>query len=311
VRILITGGLGNLGLWLTHYFLGKGNEVTVLGRTEKYQIKHKGYRFVTADVTKTDSLLEAIDCYFDVCVHAASFNEHFSENYAEKALLINSLGTDNLCRALLKLGVGKLIYLSTFHVYGAHSGNIDEMSDISPLNDYGLTHYFAEKYIEKYGASSSLNYVIFRLTNSYGCPKDIATDKWYLIFNDFCKQAFDNSEIVIRGNPLARRDFIWMGDVVKIIAEVIKSTSIVNTCLNLSSSQSVSLMDLAEIVSSVYIDFIGHDLDVVYAGDSCDVEELKVSNRKLIEVLPFSFSDQFHEESRKIFELLNSRAQID
>ena len=150
MNLLITGGLGNLGLWLTHYFLDKGECVTVIGRTEKVIIKHDNYKFIACDITNQDDLGLAITKHYDFCIHTASYNEHFQEGYKAKALTINALGTDNLCEALLKHGVCKLIYVSTFHVYGTSSGNLTDLNEISPANAYGLTHYFAEKYIEKH-----------------------------------------------------------------------------------------------------------------------------------------------------------------
>jgi|TARA_B100001964_G_scaffold146508_1_gene161338 UDP-glucose 4-epimerase len=143
LNLLITGGLGNLGLWLTHYFLDRGECVRVIGRTEKVIIKHDNYKFIACDITKQDNLELAITEYYDFCIHAASYNEHFQAGYKARALSINALGTDNLCEALLKHGVGKLIYLSTFHVYGTSSGVITEQTDICPINDYGLTHQSA------------------------------------------------------------------------------------------------------------------------------------------------------------------------
>ncbi|WP_300180630.1 NAD(P)-dependent oxidoreductase [uncultured Aliivibrio sp.] len=310
MKILITGGLGNLGLWLTYHFLDAGNYVTVIGRTESIFIEHKSYQFISADVTDINSLSSAIDCYYDICIHTASFNEHFAESYSEKALLINSLGTENLCRSLLKNGVGKLIYLSTFHVYGVHNGLIDESTTISPLNDYGLTHYFAEKYIEKHAANSGLKYVIFRLSNSYGCPRDINTNKWYLIFNDFCKEAFEHKRITINGNPLSMRDFIWMGDVVNIIHQACVTKSCLNTCFNLSTSLSVSLMDLAKHVVSAYYELFGEQVDIVLLKESIEVDELVVCNAKLKSILPVNFNGRFGSEAKGIFKLLTQRSKV-
>lgn len=304
MKILITGGLGNLGLWLTHHFLDTGNDVTVIGRTESIRINHKCYQFISVDVTDVNSLSSAINCYYDICIHAASYNEHFSENYSKKALLINSLGTDNLCYTLLKNGVGKLIYLSTFHVYGVHNGLIDETTIVKPLNDYGLTHYFAEKYIEKHATTSGLNYVIFRLSNSYGCPKDINTNKWYLIFNDFCKEAFEHKKITINSNPLSMRDFIWMGDVVRIIYQACVAKSCLNTSLNLSTSRSVTLMDLANYIANAYFDVFDEQVDVISTKELIEVDELVVCNAKLRNTLPVNFSKKFDSEAKGIFTLL-------
>ena len=44
MKILITGGLGNLGSWLTNHFLNQGCSVTVISRSERNLIINKNYK---------------------------------------------------------------------------------------------------------------------------------------------------------------------------------------------------------------------------------------------------------------------------
>lgn len=308
MNLLITGGLGNLGLWLTHYFLDKGECVTVIGRTEKVIIKHDNYKFIACDITNQDDLGLAITKHYDFCIHTASYNEHFQAGYKARALSINALGTDNLCEALLKHGVGKLIYLSTFHVYGESSGVITEQNDISPVNDYGLTHYFAEKYIEKHAKINGLNFCTLRLTNSYGCPRRIDTDKWYLVLNDLCKNAYEKNKIVLNSNGRGSRDFIWMGDVVNTISAVMSEEQCSNTFYNLSSGKSLSILDIATLVKQAYKETFSQVLPIeVNASDRTEFSELIVENKKLLDVINIKFHENILLEAKNIFELLESR----
>ena len=307
LNLLITGGLGNLGLWLTHYFLDRGECVTVIGRTEKIIINNDNYKFITCDITKQDDLELAITEHYDFCIHTASYNEHFQAGYKAKALSINALGTDNLCEALLKHGVGKLIYLSTFHVYGASTGVITELSEVSPVNDYGLTHYFAEKYIEKHSKINGLNFCTLRLTNSYGCPKDIDTDKWYLVLNDLCKNAYEKNKIVINTNGRGTRDFIWMEDVVNTVSAVMSEAQCSNALYNLSSGKSLSILDLALIVKQAYKEKFKKDLPIeVNTSDKTEPSELTVENKKLLDIISIKFNKNILLEATNIFELLES-----
>lgn len=305
MKLLITGGLGNLGLWLTHYFLEQGHNVTVLGRSERVIVSHQNYEFLRADITNINSLKDSVNCYFDVCIHAASFNEHFKENYAEDALKINALGTDYLCQALTVHGVGKLIYLSTFHVYGVSEGFVTEDSPVSPVNDYGLTHFFAEKYIEKHAKLSNLNYIIFRLTNSYGCPKDINSDKWYLVLNDLCREAYENKEIRLKSNGNALRDFIWMGDVIKVVDELLLHERQLNDVFNLSSGFTFTIMDIAKYVQAAYLALFDKTLLIkINENDDSVPKSLSVSNDKLTRILPYRFENQFICEAVHILKFL-------
>ncbi|TWX54050.1 NAD-dependent epimerase/dehydratase family protein [Colwellia hornerae] len=307
MNILITGGLGNIGLWLTSYFLDGGHQVSVLGRNEKVKVEHENYRYIQADITCSETLSNAIDCYYDTCIHTASYNEHFQKDYSKKAVLINSLGTELLCIALKKYGVGKLVYLSTFHVYGQAEGVVTEKSSISPNNDYGLTHYFAEKYIEKNAKIHGLKYVIFRLTNSYGCPRDFYTDKWYLVLNDLCQQAYENKSIVLNSNGKALRDFIWMGDVVKVIDKSIYSDQCMSTVFNLSSGNTFDVLTLANIVNDAFSSIYKDKLVIsVNRNDLSEYNNLIVSNEKLLNVIDYKVENNFFSEAKKTIRMLIS-----
>ena len=307
MRILVTGGLGNLGLWLTKSLLDVGHKVSVIGRHESVIIAHPNYEFLNADITCLDSLKAVISIHYDACIHAASYNEHFEDNYSKKSLLVNSLGTDYLCQALTTHGVGKLIYLSTFHVYGNSEGEISEDTSINPNNDYGLTHFFAEKYIEKHGKTSGLQYVIFRLTNSYGCPEDVNTNKWYLVLNDICKQAVDSNVVSLTSNGKSLRDFIWMGDVVKIVMLSLSTSFKSKGIYNLSSSKTFSINEIAEYVKKVYFRMFDKHLEVIVnQNDTFSPTYLKVLNTKLLSHFNYSFENMFVEEIERIITMLRA-----
>ncbi len=305
LKVLVTGGLGNLGLWLVEYLLSQGYEVVALGRHERVTILHERYTFLKADVTDLGSLQEEISIYYDYCIHTASLNEHFLDNYSKNALLVNALGTDNLCHALATNGVGKFIYLSTFHVYGATSGRITENSNISPINDYGLTHFFAEKYIVKHHRHSKLNYCIFRLTNSYGCPKDRDTDKWYLLLNDLSRAAALQGEIELNSDGSALRDFIWMGDVMRVVSAALSSDRLMNDCYNLSFGKALQIVDVAKRVCSAYQNLYSQELAVnIDLTNAPAAEHMVVDNSKLLSEIEYDFSDRLEVEAAAIMAML-------
>jgi nucleoside-diphosphate-sugar epimerase len=210
-RILITGGFGNLGSWLSEHFYDQGYHVTILANRVR-KLEHVKYEVVQADISNYLELKERLTAEFDYCIHTASYNEHFHENYAEKALRINSLGTRNLIEVLKHGQIKKIVYFSTFHVYGNSYDFIDESSPPSPLNDYASTHLFAEYYLKQFYHTDRFPSVICRLTNSYGAPKSIDSTKWYLVLNDLVKSAYEKGVIKLSSNGEASRDFVWMGD---------------------------------------------------------------------------------------------------
>ncbi|MDN5097930.1 NAD(P)-dependent oxidoreductase [Aliarcobacter butzleri] len=303
-KVLVTGGFGNLGSYIVNHLINLNYEVTILTRREKYKLENLKYKVVECDITNLEDLKSKLKYDFDFCVHCASFNEFFVENYSKKALEINSLGTRNLLEVLNLKDLKNFIYFSTFHVYGLNSGIIDEMTVTNPKNDYASTHLFAEYYVKQFGYTHNLKYTILRLTNSYGCPINKNIDKWYLVLNDLVKMALEKNKIVLNSNGETKRDFIYMGDVATIVDKVLKVET-TNEIYNLSSNQTFTILEIANIVRDVYISRFKKSISVlINEKDNAIYKRLEVKNYKLKNLLNFNVTQSFKEEIEKIFCLL-------
>ena len=304
-KVLITGGFGNLGSWLTIHLSSLGYDVYILSRNSQniFDADVK-YTVIECDITNIEELKTKLNFKVDFCIHTASYNEHFLEGYPKKALEINALGTRNMLEVLSSLDIKKFIYFSTFHVYGSISGTITEDSPLNPKNDYATTHLFAEYYIKQFALTHNIKYTILRLTNSYGCPTFVNTDKWYLILNDLIKSAYDDKKIVLKSNGKSSRDFIWMGDVCKVVTGCI-SCDYDNNIFNLSSNILYSIIELTKLVQSVYYDKFNELVEIqINDNDLSNESILEVSNNKLVSSLDIRFEDKLISEIEKTFDLL-------
>ena len=304
-KILITGGLGNLGSWLTIYFSDK-YDVYVLSKNISTSLE-SNYTLIQADITDIDELKLKLNIEFDYCIHTASYNEYFHENYPKEALLINSFGTRNLIEVLKNKNFKNFIYISTFHVYGTSYGSVTENTELNPANDYASTHLFAEYYLKQFYKTDKFPFVIFRLTNSYGSPKSINSTKWYLVLNDLVKSAYENNKIVLRSNGKAIRDFIWMGDVCSIIDSSLHLTSDADNIYNLSSGMTCSMLSLASKVQKVYTKRYNKKIEIIInKDDKTTYSELRVDNHKLSKLINIKFNDKLCDEIEVIFNLLEN-----
>lgn len=303
-KVLITGGFGNLGSWISIYLAKLGYEIWILTQKEKQTFSDLKYKVIECDICDLKALKSKLNVEFDYCIHAASFNEFFLEDYPKKALEINALGTRNLLEVLNKNTLKNFIYFSTFHVYGKSSGMVTEETDLNPKNDYASTHLFAEYYIKQFADTVNLKYTILRLTNSYGCPTFKDTTKWYLVLNDLVKMAYEKRSIVLNSNGKAKRDFIYMGDVCKIVENLLLLDSLDDT-FNLSSHKTYEIIELAEKVKAVYKQRYNEDIDItINDKDRTDYKLLEVQNTKLRKVISFEINDYLNKEIHNIFDLL-------
>jgi len=307
VKILITGGFGNLGSWVSKYFIDQEYDITILAMRKREVLKDKKYKVIQADISDISNLRECLTETFDYCIHIASLNDYFLDNYSESALRVNTLGTRNLLEIFAGTSIKKFIYISTIHVYSQKLKNISETSNVYPENDYASTHLFAEYYIKQFHISHNLPYIIFRLSNSYGAPLEINSSKWYLALNDLVRQAFMNNKIALKSNGNVSRDFIWMGDVCLAIEKIIMS-DILNKTYNLSSGYNYKIIDLAKKVQNVYENRYGEVVPItVNIDDKKEYLKMKIDNKKLRLDLDIVFSDKFFEEINCIFDLLENK----
>ena len=309
--LLITGGLGNLGSWLTDYFCRHTNyRVSVLASRHRPILTDLNFTFIGCDIADRQAVANSLrDHSFDYVIHTASVNDYFKDNFAEDALRVNALGTRNLldhCKDQSELR--QFVYFSTFQVYGQRSGLITEDTPPEPKNDYGTTHLFAEYYVKQFHATHGLPYTTFRLTNSYGCPKDTDSSKWYLVLNDLARTAVTEQKIVLKSNGKPSRDFIWMGDVCDIVHRTLEAPDPFNDTFNISGEQTFSMLEVATFVQQAYQEAYGKQLDIqVNENDTNQyADDLRVSSQRLQQKISFDVRNHFVEEAKRIFTLVRS-----
>ncbi|MGA2796334.1 MAG: NAD(P)-dependent oxidoreductase [Thermoguttaceae bacterium] len=307
-KILITGGFGYLGAHFTEWFCRQdGWEVVVLTFPGEIRRSTANFRILQADIAEGEDLKRILDEPFDYCIHAASVNDSFVPGYPETALRVNAGGTRNLLDAMQGRGLKRLVYLSTIHVYGASNGRIDENAPPAPTNDYALTHWFAEQYVRMFQRRHDLPYVILRMTNVYGAPCHIDSSKWYLVLNDFARMAHDRKEIVIKSNGRARRDFIWVGDVCRIIERLLTAPEAVHQTLNVGAGRTLAIIELAELVKDVCQRRYGVPVAIrINEQDKTVYPETQVDCTRLRTIVGSEMHDQFKEEIGRIFDLLDA-----
>lgn len=302
-KILITGGLGNLGSWLTKHFAQRW-DVYVLARNKRPILKDQSFTYLSCDITNIEACKEVFSAHqFDYIIHTASVNDGFVDDYYKLALEVNTLGTRNILEAIKGHNVKHFIYMSTFQVYGKYSGEITEDTVLEPKNDYGSTHLFSEFYLKQF--EKQVPYSVIRLTNSYGCPLDHDSSKWYLILNDLSRSAIKDKKIVLKSNGLAPRDFIWMGDVCEVFERLIV-TEPKNQIYNLAGERTYTMLEIANYVKQAYYEVYKEEIPVLVndADQTSYPERLEVSAQKLKQIVPYDAQPHFVEEAKKIFRLI-------
>lgn len=156
------------------------------------------------------------------------------------ALLRNLAMAKTVCDAIAKQPVAHIVYISSDAVYPFDRGLVNEESPAAPIDLYGCMHRTREVMFQSAGGAPT---AVLRPTLIYG-PGD--THNSYGP-NRFRRAATKEGKITLGGNGEETRDHIYVEDVARLIALVLRHRS--SGCLNLATGRSLSFHDLAGLVA--------------------------------------------------------------
>jgi len=164
MKIVVTGGSGNVGRYVVDELRKFHHEVTVFDVKES---KDKDVTFVKGDMLKIDHCRKAFEGA-EAIVHLAAI-PHPLNDPPEKVFNINVAGTFNIHQVAADLGIGKVVQASSDSSYGFNfrkEGDvllpeylpIDEDHPQRPQDPYGLSKKVGEEiarsFVSRYGMTT-------------------------------------------------------------------------------------------------------------------------------------------------------------
>lgn len=272
MKYLITGGAGFIGSHLCERLVEKGEVVcldnfdpTYDPATKKANIEpfleHENFELVVGDIRDKELLVELVTDIDYIFHEAALVSVAESMKNPVKTIEINTIGTLNILDAALSGSVKKVVLASSAAVYG-DSIELPKKEDMvpAPKSPYAISkldcEYAARMYYEEYGLkTTSLRYF-----NVYG-PRQDPTSPYAAAVPIFIKKALRNEDIIIHGDGIQTRDFVFVKDVV--CANVLAMSKGDGRVFNVAGGKSVSINELAELV----VELTGSNSMIVY-GES-------------------------------------------
>lgn len=119
---------------------------------------------------------------------------------------------ENTLIACADLGIKNIVYLSSRCVYSnLQKSPVREDGEIAPINYYGISKYSGELLCDYYNRNFGTNIKILRLSQVIGNDKN-----GYLI-SRYAENAADGKPLLIYGNSIGRRDYIYIKDACRAI----------------------------------------------------------------------------------------------
>jgi UDP-glucose 4-epimerase len=217
-KSLVTGGAGFIGSNLVDRLFEMGHEVVVIDN--EYSDAHdqfywndraQNYKYDIRDYENTRPLYDGVDYVFHIAAEARI--QPAIENPIE-AVSINSVGTVTVLQCAREAGVKRVMYSSTSSGYGLNqTPNIETQPD-DCLNPYSVSKVNGEKLCKMYTDLFGLQTVCFRYFNVYG-ERQPLRGQYAPVIGIFLRQRDAGEPLTIVGDGNQRRDFTYVGDVVK------------------------------------------------------------------------------------------------
>jgi len=250
LKILITGGLGNLGSSLISYLTNlKGIEIVVVDNynsnkrkiAEKYSRKNN-INFMELELAKTgNNFLDNLNT--DLVIHLAnkitvdrhkkSSNSSLQENHELTRFISDYCNKFNV----------PMLYPSSTSIYHNLNGKVTEESIIlKTLTDYSRYKLLDEQYIS---SLSNLNYSILRLGSVHGYSDGM---KFNTVVNRFCWQYSNGIPLSVWPGTLnVVKPYLSITDFVRVVAFIIDNMNFSGEIYNLVTKSFTT----SEIIGSI------------------------------------------------------------
>jgi GDP-D-mannose 3',5'-epimerase len=271
-RIVVAGAGGFIGGHLVKELVGKGQHVRAVDikpLNEWYQVSDKADNLVL-DLRLRDNCYQAVNGFNEVFNLAADMGGMgFIENN-KAACMISVLINTHLLLAAKECGLDRFFYASSACVYNGEKQTDPKNpglkeSDAYPAlaeDGYGWEKLFSERMCRHFREDYGLTTRVARFHNVYGPfgTFDGGREKAPAAISRKIIEAgiTGKKEIVIWGDGLQTRSFMYIDDCIKGIQDIMYSD--IEEPLNLGSSEMVSINELVDMVE----DIAGYKLERKY-----------------------------------------------
>jgi UDP-glucose 4-epimerase len=239
MKVLVTGGAGFVGAYVVQALLQAGHEPLIFDRVRPVQGS-----FFEGDLTCSQDIMEAASRVEAICHLGAVGDVYLALEDPAQAALINVVGTAQVMEAALKHKLHKVIYASTWEVYGHPLYQpIDEEHPCSPDHPYNITKYSGERLALSYDALKGVPAIALRLGTAYGLGM-----RPNAVFSLFLRQAQMKHPITIQGDGHQARQFTHGSDIGRAFVAALESEHH-GSVYNIVARENIAIRQLAWMIT--------------------------------------------------------------
>ena len=255
MKAIVTGAAGFIGSHVAEKLLQSGHEVIGL---DDLSGSFESNIPTGIDFIKFDSQGSATELFRrirpDLVYHLAAYAaEGLSHHIPAFNYQNNLVATANVLTASFLSNVKHFVFTSSIAAYG-HPLNCSVFKEddaCNPCDPYGIAKYACELHIKAFfHYHGGPTYSIFRPHNVFG-PRQNISDPYRNVVGIFMRCALQGKPMPIFGNGSQTRSFSYIDLVANCIAQSPFIPSARNEVFNIGGDESMSVLQLATIISSV------------------------------------------------------------
>ncbi|MCR5858809.1 NAD-dependent epimerase/dehydratase family protein [Mesorhizobium sp. J428] len=205
---------------------------------------------VAADLSQPLAMASSLQDVSTVVQLMSSSSPGLKNDHAVADITENVVPHVEFLQNCLRAGVKRYIFLSSGGtVYGPGAPvPTPETAPTNPINSHGLTKLFVEKYIQMHGHVDGLEYIILRVANPFGPGQTFR--KGQGLVPAIIERWQKGQPVRIFGDGAARRDYIFISDVIDAIEAAIAVGGNPQHILNVGSGETRSINEVVEAIEA-------------------------------------------------------------
>ena len=265
-KVIIVGGAGYIGGYMTDLLLEKGYDVTVFDNLMYEQRFLKSVKFIKGATWDKEKLSQILPEYEIVIWLAAIVGDGACAVNPK----ISKRDNEDAVKWVVDNYKGKIVFTATCSVYGKNNDLIDEEAVPNPLSVYAETKLAAERYV----VENAEDHLIFRLGTLYGLGDEHSRIRLDLVANILAYKAAVGEALSVFGGD-QWRPLLHVKDVSEAVAFCLENN--VTGLYNLSDDN-YRIKDIAEkikeVVPETKVDYTEMEFE--------DQRNYKVKNKKIL-----------------------------
>jgi UDP-glucose 4-epimerase len=274
-RVLVTGGNGVMGGWVTRYLVEHDIPTMVFDAgppTWQTADFASSVTQVHGDIREADQVEAALaDHSITRVIHLAALLDKGAEVDPARTVDVNNVGTATVLSAAERIGIRRVIAMSTKGVLGAFEGEyahptyrpVSEDYPVRPETMYEITKRLVEDLVRRYKRMGNVDAAAIRLANNWGPGRSEGTHAAKTTHTVLVEQALRGETVRWPQGGEQRADIIYYRDVAKGIVTACLADKLDHALYHVGTGRAVSLNEFGEAIRKVFgVDVeIGQGLD--------------------------------------------------